>query len=80
MKPREGSLVPSGGVEASGRSGIGIAVAARVGGAGTTEDAAGSELTCVAVISAGCLAVVYAYRGYDGIGGGVDRVGLVWHR
>lgn len=80
VRPREGSVVPAGGLEATWRSRNGIAVAARVGGAGTPEDAAGSALSFGAGIAARTLALDYAYRGYDAIGGSVHRVGIRWHR
>lgn len=80
VKPREGSVLPSAGLEATWRAANGVQVAARVGGAGKPEEAAGSAVSFGAGIAARTLALDYAYRGYEVVGGGVHRVGVRWHR
>lgn len=80
VKPRQGDVLPAAGLEATWRSRNGVQVAARAGGAGKPEDAAGSTLSFGAGVSARTLSLDYAYRGYDAVGGGVHRVGVRWHR
>ena len=80
VKPREGSVLPAAGLEATWRARNGVQVAGRVGGAGKPEDAAGSSLSFGAGVAARTLSLDYAYRGYDTVGGGVHRVGVRWHR
>ena len=80
VKAREGSVLPAGGLEATWRAANGVQVAARVGGAGRADDAAGSALSFGAGVVARTLSLDYAYRGYDAVGGGVHRVGVRWRR
>ena len=78
--PRAADVVPAGGIEARWQGTPGLALIGRVGGVLVKGDDDGSALSAGAGIAGRHLAVDYAFRSFDIVGGAMHRIGVRWWR
>lgn len=78
--PRAADVVPGGGIEARWQGTPGLALIGRVGGVLVRGDDDGSQFTAGAGIAGRHLAVDYAFRSFDIVGGAMHRLGVRWWR
>jgi len=78
--PRTSDAVPGGGIEMQWQASPGLALIGRVGGVRVTGDDDGSPLAAGAGIAGRHLAVDYAFRSFDLVGGAMHRLGIRWWR
>ena len=78
--PRVGDVTPGGGVELAWRATPGVSIAGRLGGALVPGDDDGSPLTAGAAVMGRSLALDYAFRSFDAVGGATHRIGVRWWR
>jgi hypothetical protein len=78
--PRAATVVSGGGIEARWQGTPGLSLVGRVGGQIVGGDDDGAPLTAGAAIAGRHLAVDYAFRAFDVVGGAMHRLGVRWWR
>jgi hypothetical protein len=80
IKPRVGDAVAGGGIEMRWQASPSFALAGRAGGMMVPGDDDGSPLTAGAAVIGRHLAIDYAFRSFDIVGGAMHRIGVRWWR
>ncbi len=80
VKPREGDAVTGGGIEMRWQASQSLALVGRAGGMMLPGDDDGSPITAGAAVIGRHLAVDYAFRSFDAVGGAMHRIGVRWWR
>jgi hypothetical protein len=78
--PRVGDVTPGGGVELAWQATPGVSVIGRLGATLVPGDDDGSPLTAGAAVTGRSLALDYAFRSFDAVGGATHRIGVRWWR
>jgi hypothetical protein len=77
---RDGDVRSGGGGELHWQATPGLAIVGRAGGATMEDDADGSPFSAGAAVIGRNLALDYAFRSFDAVGGGTHRIGVRWWR
>lgn len=78
--PRVGDAVPGGGAEVAWQATPSLSITGRVGGVAIPGDDDGSPFSAGAAVNGRSLAVDYAFRSFDAVGGATHRIGVRWWR